>query len=98
MDILYFHQVGPISDPLDLDGVHRYVVLGDDKPEVVHLLMFKFAFLWSEKQLIGTKGLEYLLGDSPMVCEGGRVNEAVIHVADSLIAIDQGARHVIHHF
>src|SRR5260221_4364442 len=73
------------------------MVLGDDKPEVVHLSTFEFAFLWSEKQLIGTKGLEYLLGDSPMVCKGGRVNEDVIHVADSLIAIDEGAEDVIHH-
>ena len=65
LDILYFCQLWPISDPLDLDRVHRYMVLGDNKPEVVHLLMFKFAFLQSEKQLIGTKGLEYLPGDSP---------------------------------
>src|SRR5258708_18233384 len=96
LDILYFRRLWPISDPLDLDRVHRYMVLGDDKPEVVHLSMFEFAFLWLEKQLIGTKGLEYLLGDSPMVCEGGRVNEDVIHVADGLIAIDEGAEDVIH--
>src|SRR5258708_472851 len=95
--ILYFRRLWPISDPLDLDGVHCYMVLGDDKPEVVHLLTFKFAFLWSEKQLIGMKGLEYLPGDSLMVCEGGRVNEDVIHVADGLIAIDEGAEDVIHH-
>src|SRR5258708_28090869 len=91
LDILYFHWLWPISDPLDLDRVHHYMVLGDDKPEVVHLSTFEFAFLWLEKQLIGTKGLEYLPGDSLMVCEGGRVNEDVIHVADSLIAIDEGA-------
>src|SRR5258707_11114122 len=97
LDILYFRRLWPISDPLDLDGVHHYVVLGDDKPEVVHLSMFKFAFLWSEKQLIGTKGLEYLPGDSLMVCEGGRVNEDVIHVADGLIAINEGVEDVIHH-
>src|SRR5260221_5072564 len=97
LDILYFCRLWPISDPLDLDRVHRYVVLGDDKPEVVHLLTFKFAFLWLEKQLIGTKGLEYLPGDSPMVCEGAVVNEDVIHVADGLIAIDEGEEDVIHH-
>src|SRR5260370_3065752 len=97
LDILYFCQLWPVSDPLYLDGVHRYMVLGDDKPEVVHLLMFEFAFLWSEKQLIGVEGLEYLPGDPPMVCEGGRVNEDVIHVADGLIAIDEGAEDVIHH-
>src|SRR5258707_5074798 len=51
LDILYFHQLWPISDPLDLDRVHDYVVLVDDKPKVVHLSMFEFAFLWSEKQL-----------------------------------------------
>src|SRR5260370_9977808 len=73
------------------------MVLGDDKPEVVHLSTFKFAFLWSEKQLIGAEGLEYLLGDPLLVCEGGGVNEDVIHVADSLIAIDEGAEDVIHH-
>src|SRR5258708_17330136 len=97
LDILYFRQLWPISDPLDLDRVHRYVVLGDDKPKVVHLSTFEFAFLWLEKQLIGMKGLEYLLGDSLMVCEGGRVNEDVIHVADGLIAIDEGVEDVIHH-
>src|SRR5258707_3612768 len=97
LDILYFHRLWPISDPLDLDRVHRYVVLGDDKPKVVHLSTFEFAFLWSEEQLIGTKVLEYLPGDSPMVCEGGRVNEDVIHVADGLIVINEGVEDVIHH-
>src|SRR5260221_951830 len=97
LDILYFCRLWPVSDPLDLDGVHRYVVLGDDKPEVVHRSTFKIAFLWSEKQLIGAEGLEYLPGDSPMVCKGGRVNEDVIHVADSLIAIDEGVEDVIDH-
>src|SRR5258708_15114768 len=97
LDILYFCRLWTISDPLDLDGVHCYVVLGDDKPEVVHLSTFEFAFLWLEKQLIGTKGLEYLLGDSPMVCKGGGVNEDVIHVADSLIVINEGVEDVIHH-
>src|SRR5258706_5270025 len=97
LDILYFCRLWPVSDPLDLDGVHRYVVLGDDKPEVVQLLTFEFAFLWSEKQLIGVEGLEYLPGDSPMVCEGGGVKEGVIHVADGLIAIDEGVEGVIHH-
>src|SRR5258708_37593767 len=70
LDILYFCRLWPVSDPLDL---------GDDKPKVVHLLTFEFAFLWSEKQLIGAEGLEYLPGDPLMVCEGGRVNEDVIH-------------------
>src|SRR5258708_14615681 len=97
LDILYFRRLWPISDPLDLERVHCYVVLGDDKSKVVHLLMFEFAFLWSEKQLIGMKGLEYLPGDSPMVCEGGGVNKDVIHVADGLIVIDEGVEDVIHH-
>src|SRR5258705_13093892 len=52
LDILYFRRLWPISDPLDLDRVHHYVVLGDDKPEVVHLSTFKFAFLWSENVTI----------------------------------------------
>src|SRR5258707_6906128 len=95
LDILYFCQLWPVSDPLYLDVVHHYVVLGDDKPKVVHLLTFEFAFLWSEKQLIGAEGLEYLPGDSPMVCEGGRVNEDVIHVADGLIVINEGVEDVI---
>src|SRR5258708_8095848 len=73
------------------------MVLGDDKPEVVHLSTFEFAFLWSEKQLIGVEGLEDFPGDPPMVCEGGGVNEDVIHVADGLIAIDEGGEDVSHH-
>src|SRR6266478_4528225 len=97
LDILYFCRLWPVSDPLYLDGVHRYMVLGDDKPKVVHLSMFEFAFLWSEKQLVGAEGLEYLLGDPLMVCKGGGVNEDVIHVADGLIVIDDGAEDVIHH-
>src|SRR5258708_38715212 len=51
LDILYFHWLWPISDPLDLDRVHRYMVLEDDKPEVVHLSTFEFAFLWLVSQL-----------------------------------------------
>src|SRR5258708_22658105 len=97
LDILYFCQLWSVSDPLYLDGVHHYMVLGDDKPKVVHLSMFEFAFLWSEKQLIGAEGLEYLLGDPPMVCKGGRVNEDAIHVPDALIPTNKGAADVIHH-
>src|SRR5260221_2364487 len=73
------------------------MVFGDDESEVVHLSMFEFAFLWSEEQLVGTEGLEYLLSDPLMVCEGGGVDEDVIHVANGFIAIDKGAEDVIHH-
>src|SRR5260370_21285270 len=97
LDILYFCRLWPVSDPLYLDRVHRYVVLGDAKPKVVHLSTFEFAFLWLEKQLIGLKGLEYLLGDSPMVSKGARVTEGVIHVAAGLIPLNEGSETVIHH-
>src|SRR5258708_28962441 len=43
------------------------------------------------------KGLEYLLGDSSMVCKGGGVNEDVSDVADGLIVLDEGVEDVIHH-
>ncbi len=73
------------------------MVFGDDESEVVHLLMFKFAFLQSEEQLVGTEGLEYLLSDPPMVCKGGRVDEDVIHVANGFIVINKGVEDVVHH-
>ena len=97
LDILHFHWLWPVSDSLDFDGVHCYMVLGDDEPEVVHLSTFELAFLRSEKQLIGTKGLEYLPGDSPMVHERRGVDEYVIHIADGLIVVDEGAEDVVHH-
>src|SRR5258705_8979850 len=74
LDILYFCQLWPVCDSLDFNGVHCYMVFGDDKSKVVHLLTFKFAFLWSEEQLVGTEGLEYLSSDPLMVCNGGRVD------------------------
>ncbi len=43
------------------------------------------------------EGLEYLSGDSLMVCEGGRVDEDVIHVANGFIAINEGTEDVVHH-
>src|SRR6266481_2591997 len=46
LDILDFCWLQPVCDSLDLNGVHHYVVLRDNKPKVVHLLMFKLAFLW----------------------------------------------------
>src|SRR5260221_5224492 len=97
LDILYFHWLWPVRDSLDFNRVHRYTVFGDDESEVVHLLMFEFAFLWSEEQLVGMEGLEYLSSDPPMVCEGGRVDEDVVHVANGFIAIDKGAEDVVHH-
>jgi len=97
LDILYFHQLWPVHDSLDFNGVHHYTVFGDDESEVVHLSTFEFAFLWLEEQLVGMEGLEYLLSDPPMVCEGGRVDEDVIHVANGFIAIDKGVEDVIHH-
>src|SRR5260221_12150762 len=43
------------------------------------------------------EGLEYLPGDSLMVHERAGVNEYVIHITDSLIAVDEGAADVVHH-
>ncbi len=43
------------------------------------------------------EGLEYLSSDPLMVCEGGRVDEDVIHVANSFIVINKGVEDVIHH-
>src|SRR5258707_14482652 len=97
LDILHFCWLWPVHDSLDFNRVHHYMVFGDDKSKVVHLLTFKFAFLWSEEQLVGTEGLEYLSSDPPMVCEGGGVDEDVVHVADGFIAIDKGAEDVVHH-
>ena len=97
LDILYFHQLWPVCDSLDFNGVHCYMVFGDDKSKVVHLSMFEFAFLWSEEQLVGTEGLEYLSSDPLMVCKGGGVDEDVVHVANGFIAINKGAEDVVHH-
>src|SRR5258708_6806249 len=55
LDVLYFHWLWPVCDSLDFNRVHHYMVFGDDESEVVHLLMFKFAFLWSEEQLVGVE-------------------------------------------
>src|SRR5260221_12700514 len=97
LDVFYFCQLCPVHDSLDFNGVHPYMVFGDDESKVVHLSTFKFAFLQSEEQLVGAEGLEYLLSDPPMVCKGGRVDEDVIHVANSFIVIDKGVEDVIHH-
>src|SRR5258708_38026689 len=97
LDVLHFHQLWPVHDSLDFNGVHHYTVFGDDKSKAVHLLMFEFAFLQLEEQLVGTEGLEYLLSDPLMDCEGGGVDEDVIHVPDGFIAIDKGAEDVIPH-
>ena len=43
------------------------------------------------------EGLEYLSGDSLMVCKRGGVNEYVIHITDGFIVVDEGAEDVIHH-
>src|SRR5258707_14998094 len=97
LDVFYFCQLWPVCDSLDFNRVHCYMVFGDDESEVVRLLTFKFAFLWLEEQLVGMEGLEYLLSDPLMVCEGGRVDEDVVHVADGFIAIDKGVEDVVHH-
>src|SRR5258708_23338470 len=97
LDVLYFHRLWPVHDSLDFNRVHHYTVFGDDESEVVHLSMFKFAFLQSEEQLVGMGGLEYLSSDPLMVCEGGRVDEYVIHVANAFIVINKGAEDVVHH-
>src|SRR6266436_2913479 len=97
LDVFYLCWLWPVRDSLDFNGVHPYMVFGDDESKVVHLSTFKFAFLQSEEQLVGAEGLEYLLSDPPMVCEGDRVDEDVIHVASSFIAIDKGAEDVVHH-
>ncbi len=97
LDVLYFCQLWPVHDSLDLNRVHCYMVFGDDEPKVVHLSMFEFAFLQLEEQLVGMEGLEYLSSDPPMVCKGGGVDKDVIHVANGFIAIDKGVEDVIHH-
>src|SRR5260221_8260904 len=97
LDILYFRQLWPVCDSLDFNRVHHYMVFGDDESEVVHLSTFKFAFLQLEEQLVGMEGLEYLSSDPLMVCKGGGVDEDVIQVANSFIAIDKGVEDVVHH-
>src|SRR5258705_5996268 len=87
LDILYFHQLWPVHDSLDFNRVHHYTVFGDDKSEVIHLLMFKFTFLQSEEQLVGMGRLVNLSSDPPMVCQGDRADEDVIHVEYSVIII-----------
>ena len=49
LDILYLCWLWPVHHSLDLNRVHHYVVFGDDKPKVIHLLTFEFTFLWSEE-------------------------------------------------
>ncbi len=49
LDILDLHWSQPVCDSLDLNGVHCYMVLRDNKPKVVHLSMFKLALLQSEE-------------------------------------------------
>src|SRR5258707_7578000 len=97
LDILYFHQLWLVCDSLDFNGVHCYMVFGDDESKVVHLLTFEFAFLQLEEQLVGMEGLEYLSSDPLMVCEGGGVDEDVVHVANGFIAINKGVEDVVHH-
>src|SRR5260221_13042906 len=84
LDILDLHWLQPVCDSLDLNRVHCYMVLRDNKPKVVHHLMFKLAFLQSEETLVGTEGLEYLPGDSPMVHEREGENEHVAHMENDL--------------
>ena len=43
------------------------------------------------------EGLEYFPSDPLMVSKRGGIDEYVIHVADSFIAINEGAKDVIHH-
>ena len=97
LDIPDLCWLRPVCDSLDFNRVHRYVVLRDNKPKVIHLLTFELALLRSKEELIGTEGLEYLSGDSPMVCERGGVDEYVVHIADGLIAVNKGAEDVVHH-
>ena len=94
---LDLHWLRPVCDSLDFNRVHCHMVLRDNEPKVVHLSTFELAFLQSEEQLVGTEGLEYLLGDSPMVRKRGGVDKYVVHIADGLIAVDEGMEDVIHH-
>ena len=97
LDIPDLHWSWPVCDSLDFNRVHRYVVLRDNKPKVIHLSTFELALLRLEEELVGMEGLEYLSGDSPMVCERGGIDEYVVHIADGLIAVDEGAEDVVHH-
>ncbi len=49
LDILYLRWLWPVHHSLDLNRVHHYMVFGDDKPKLIHLLTFKFTFLWLEE-------------------------------------------------
>src|SRR5260221_8557737 len=49
LDILDLCWLWPVCDSLDLNRVHRYMVLRDNKPKVVHLSTFKLAFLWCKQ-------------------------------------------------
>src|ERR1700746_3828046 len=97
LDVLHLCWLWPVCDPLDLNRVHRYAVLGDDESQVIHLSTFELAFLRSEEELVGAEGLEYFSSDSPMVYKGGGVDEDVIHVAYGFVPINKGTEDVVHH-
>src|SRR5260370_7303982 len=78
LDILYFCQLWPVCDSLDFNGVHHYMVFGDDESKVVHLLTFEFAFLQLDEQLVRMTGLEFPLSHPLFFCEGALVNDNVI--------------------
>src|SRR5258708_31095201 len=78
LDVFYLCWLWPVCDSLDFNGVHPYMVFGDDDSEVVHLSMFKFAFLQSEEQLVGVAGWADLLRGPPMGGEAGGVDGDVL--------------------
>src|SRR5258705_11708876 len=72
LDVFYFCWLWPVCDSLDFKRVHHYTVFGDDESKVVHLSTFGFVFFWSEEQLVGLEGMEYLSSDPLLLCKGAR--------------------------
>ncbi|ETW76598.1 hypothetical protein HETIRDRAFT_327870 [Heterobasidion irregulare TC 32-1] len=80
---LYFFQVlqgWPGGDSINLDRVHGYIIRGNDKSEVFDCVRLKGAFRRLQEQVVVQKYLHDLGCHAPMLFNGLREHQDVIHV------------------
>ncbi|ETW84762.1 hypothetical protein HETIRDRAFT_313870, partial [Heterobasidion irregulare TC 32-1] len=87
----------PGSDSINLDGVHRYIVRGDNKSEVFNRVCFESALGGFQEQVIVQEYLHDLGRHASVFFDGFREYQNVIHIDCQDLCHNEVMENDVHH-
>ncbi|ETW80108.1 hypothetical protein HETIRDRAFT_322010, partial [Heterobasidion irregulare TC 32-1] len=87
----------PGSDSINLDGVHRYIVRGDNESEVFNRVCFESALGGFQEQVIVQEYLHDLGRHASVFFDGFREYQNVIHIDCQDLCHNEVMENDVHH-